>query len=76
MVAMANAALASDLDTAAHLQQKLQPLQDLLFCEVNPIPVKAALKRLGYDCGGCRLPLLPLSAKNQRKLDAFFSMHA
>jgi 4-hydroxy-tetrahydrodipicolinate synthase len=72
MLAMADAALAGDFDTAADLQQKLQPLHDLMFCEVNPIPVKAALKRIGYDCGGCRLPLCALSDANQQKIDAFF----
>lgn len=73
MLSMASAALAGDLDTAADLQQKLQPLHDLMFCEVNPIPVKAALKRIGYDCGGCRLPLGSLSEANQRKINDFFS---
>jgi 4-hydroxy-tetrahydrodipicolinate synthase len=72
MLAMADAALAGDFDTAADLQQKLQPLHDLMFCEVNPIPVKAALKRIGYDCGDCRLPLCALSDANQQKIDAFF----
>ena len=42
---------------AAALQQELMPLTDVLFREVNPIPVKAAMKILGYDCGNCRLPL-------------------
>ena len=69
---MAQAALAGDLDTAADLQARLQPVNDLMFCEVNPIPVKAAMKRISYDCGGCRLPLTPLSKENQAKLDAFF----
>lgn len=71
--AMANAALAGDLDTAADLQAQLQSLNELLFCEVNPIPVKAALKRIGYDCGGCRLPLTSLTYENQKKLDAYFA---
>ena len=48
--------LSEDSDTAAALQVELLPLIDLLFCEVNPIPVKAAMKRMGYDCGGCRMP--------------------
>ena len=48
-------------DTAAALQAQLLPLTDLLFCEVNPIPVKAAMKHIGYDCGICRLPLTPLT---------------
>lgn len=70
--AMAQAALAGDFDTAAALQQKLQPLIDLLFCEVNPIPVKAAMQYIGYDCGICRLPLTQLSTENKKRLDAYF----
>lgn len=71
--AMVSAALDGDFDTAASLQQQLQPLIDLLFCEVNPIPVKAAMKYLGYDCGSCRLPLTELSLENQKKLGRYFS---
>lgn len=71
-LAMTSAMMAGDLDTATALQQQLQPLIDLLFCEVNPIPVKAAMKYLGYDCGGCRLPLTELSLENKKRLEAFF----
>ena len=67
---MVSAALDADLDTAAALQQQLQPLVDLLFCEVNPIPVKAAMRYLGYDCGSCRLPLTELTPENKKKLAA------
>ena len=70
---MVNAALDGDLDTATDLQIQLQPLCDLLFCEVNPIPVKAAMKYLGYDCGECRLPLSRLSKENQERMRKFFS---
>lgn len=70
--AMAEAALAGDFDTAAALQRSLLPLIDLLFCEVNPIPVKAAMRYIGYDCGVCRLPLTQLGKENQKKLQAFF----
>ena len=71
--AMVDAALDGDLDTAGDLQIQLQPLCDLLFCEVNPIPVKAAMKYLGYDCGDCRLPLTSLSKTNQERMRKFFS---
>lgn len=71
--AMAEAALAGDFDTAAALQCDLLSLIELLFCEVNPIPVKAAMKHIGYDCGDCRLPLTPLSKENATKLAAFFA---
>lgn len=66
--AMAQAALAGDLDTAAALQQELQPLVELLFCEPNPIPVKAAMRYFGYDCGSPRLPLTELSKDHREKL--------
>lgn len=69
MNTMLFAALDGDFDTAAALQCDLQPLMEMLFCEVNPIPIKAAMKKIGYDCGECRLPLTPLSAANQKKLD-------
>ena len=72
-VAMAEAALAGDFDTAAALQCELLPLIDLLFCEVNPIPVKAAMQLIGFDCGGCRLPLTNLSKENLQKMTAYFN---
>jgi 4-hydroxy-tetrahydrodipicolinate synthase len=65
-----SAALDGDLDTAAALGETLLPLNDLLFCEVNPIPIKAAMEILGYDCGGCRLPLTSLSKENRSRLEA------
>lgn len=71
--AMCQAALDGDFDTAAALQCELMPLIELLFCEVNPIPVKAAMKLLGYDCGDCRLPLVDLSRVNRRRLEAYFA---
>ncbi len=66
--AMAKAALDGDFDTAAALQLELLPLTETLFSEVNPIPVKAAMKLIGYDCGSCRLPLTSLTSKNLEKL--------
>ena len=71
--AMAQAALAGDFDTAASLQCQLLPLIELLFCEVNPIPVKAAMKMIGYDCGGCRLPLTAMTSDNATKLKQMLS---
>ncbi|MFV0315130.1 MAG: dihydrodipicolinate synthase family protein, partial [Anaerotignum sp.] len=35
-----------------------------LFCEVNPIPVKAALDLMGYEVGPCRMPLCTMEDKN------------
>lgn len=68
--AMAKAACHGDYQTAAALQIQLQPLISALFCEVNPIPIKAAMKLLGYDCGGCRLPLTEASEICRKRLQA------
>ena len=46
-----------------------------LFCDVNPIPVKAAMNMMGWDVGECRLPLSPLSEANQKKLRATLARH-
>ena len=66
--ALVQAALDGDFDTAADLQIKLLPLTEVLFAEVNPIPVKAAMKLMGFDCGDCRLPLTAASQSTVKKL--------
>ena len=71
--AMAIAALDGDFDTAAELQCRLYSVTRLLQCQVNPVPVKAAMKCIGYDCGGCRLPLTELNEEEARKLKDYFS---
>ena len=71
--AMVKAALSGDFNTAAALQIQLLPLIKLLFCEVNPIPVKAAMKMIGFDCGSCRLPLTSLKPENQQSMETFFA---
>lgn len=70
--AMVRAALDGDFDTAADLQCRFQPLIELLFCEVNPIPVKAAMALMGLDCGPCRMPLTSLSKENMHRLTNYF----
>ncbi len=67
-VAMVNAALDGDFDTAADFQRRLQPMIDALFAEVNPIPIKAAMTLAGYDCGPCRLPLTPATPATMQRL--------
>lgn len=67
-ILLTQAALAGDFDTAAALQCQLLPLIGLLFCEVNPIPVKAAMGLIGYDCGGCRLPLTEMTEEKKQQL--------
>lgn len=61
-------ALKGDFANASALQRKYQRLMDLLFCQVNPIPVKAAMRMIGMDCGECRMPLDGLTDENARKL--------
>jgi len=57
-----------DLDTARKLHYKMWPINEAMFLETNPIPVKAALAlqgRIGWDI---RLPLTPLSEAARGKL--------
>ena len=53
---------------ALDMQLKYLPLVDALFCEVNPIPVKAAMGAMGMCENSLRLPLVPMSAKNEEVL--------
>lgn len=71
--ALCHAALDGDFDTAADLQLTLLPVIEALFCEVNPIPVKAAMKIMGFDCGICRMPLTPIREENYKKLEKVLS---
>lgn len=70
---MANAALCGNYQTAAELQIRLDSLIDALFAEVNPIPVKAAMKLIGYECGEGRLPLSKISPEALKKLEKALS---
>ena len=65
---MAMAFLEGDYKKAAAMQLKCLELVRSLFCEVNPIPVKAALNMQGYDAGIPRLPLTEMTEKNQERL--------
>ena len=44
-------------------------LMNLLFCEVNPVPIKNAMNIMGYNVGKCRLPLGDINIDNYRKLN-------
>lgn len=48
---------AGRVDESRALQLQYIPLNNALFCDVNPIPVKQAVNEMGYDAGPCRLPL-------------------
>ncbi len=57
-----------DIEGAKELQLEYLELIDALFCEVNPIPVKAAMKLMGYAVGGLRLPLTEIEKIHQDTL--------
>ncbi len=61
--------LEGDRERALRLQLSYLPLMQALFCEVNPIPVKAALNLMGRNAGPVRLPLTELSGKNKELLE-------
>ena len=58
-----------DIVKARELQFKMLPLIDALFLEVNPIPLKAAMKILKRDSGRMRLPLYDMGEANRQKLE-------
>lgn len=60
--------LAGDVQGAANLQLKTIPLVEALFCEVNPIPVKAAMNLMGKEVGPLRLPLTDMEPANVKRL--------
>jgi len=69
MATMCDLALAGKLEEARDLHYKLLPLCNILFCETNPVPVKAALAMMGkISSDEVRLPLVPLSDTNREKL--------
>ena len=62
MVHLSQLCLAGDFAAASKLQIRYSELIDTLFCEVNPIPVKAAMNLLDMNAGALRLPLCSMSA--------------
>ena len=70
MVDIVDKFFAGDVAGAAQMQKDLYPLIKLLFCEVNPIPVKAAMNLMGMEAGTLRLPLCDISEKNLAVLRA------
>ena len=68
MKTMVDAFFAGKVSEASDMQQKLLPLFKALFATTNPIPVKAALRHLGWAVGGTRLPLPPIPDEIQEPL--------
>ena len=57
------------------MQLEYLDLINTLFCEVNPIPVKAAMAAMGYCENYLRLPLTPMEEANEAKLIALMKHH-
>lgn len=72
---MCQAFFDGDTEKAAKMQIDYTDLIDALFCEVNPIPVKVAMRKLGYDAGPLRMPLCEMEPENEAKLEAALRNH-
>ena len=68
---MCSLALSGKIIEAGEMQNELLPLIKELFFEVNPIPVKNAMRRLGYIVGSTRLPL---GKPDEEKLDSLMNL--
>jgi 4-hydroxy-tetrahydrodipicolinate synthase len=64
-----------NIKESAKLQLELLPLINALFCEVNPIPVKAAMEAMGFCTNEIRLPLTPMEDANREKLLTIMRSH-
>jgi len=60
---------------SARLQIEFCDLIDALFCEVNPIPVKTAMRLMGWDVGELRMPLSEMEPANLERLKAALKLH-
>ena len=67
--------LSGDVQGAAKMQLDYLSLINALFCEVNPIPVKAAMHAMGYCSDDIRLPLTPMEDDNRAKLLTLMRTH-
>ena len=66
--AMTDAFVAGHVDEAAKMQCRFLPLIKDLFCEANPIPVKAAISAMGFGQEHIRLPLVPMQEENRQRM--------
>ncbi|HZK28297.1 MAG TPA: 4-hydroxy-tetrahydrodipicolinate synthase [Thermoclostridium sp.] len=57
-----------NLKESSQMQIDIANLVNALFCEVNPIPVKAAMNLMGMNIGQCRMPLVEISDKGLKIL--------
>lgn len=72
---MCQAFFDGDTKKAEKLQVEYADLIDALFCEVNPIPVKVAMRKLGYDAGPLRMPLSEMEPQHEKQLEDALRNH-
>ncbi|MBQ3426150.1 MAG: 4-hydroxy-tetrahydrodipicolinate synthase [Clostridia bacterium] len=72
---MCQAFLDGDCEKACEMQLKYLDLINDLFIEVNPIPVKTAMRYMGWNTGNLRLPLAEMEEKNSKKLRETLKKH-
>lgn len=72
---IAASALDGDFKKSAKLQLDYLELCDALFMDVNPIPVKVAMKMMGMKVGGLRLPLCEMTEENTKKLESILKKY-
>ena len=65
---MCQAYFDGDVKKAAAMQIAYTDLIDALFAEVNPIPVKVAMRKLGYAAGPLRMPLCEMEPEHEAQL--------
>lgn len=73
MSQMCSKYLSGDHDGALAMQKQYLALMEAMFCDVNPIPVKAAMNLAGMQAGPCRLPLVELSDDKKATLSRLMS---
>lgn len=66
---------AGDIASSRDAFLKNIELMEAMFMDVNPIPIKAAMKMLGFKSGDCRLPLTEMSSEALAKLTALLKKY-
>lgn len=72
---LCQAYLDGDCDKARDMQLGYLDLINNLFIEVNPVPVKTAMRLMGWNAGNLRLPLAEMEEKNLAKLKESLKKH-
>jgi 4-hydroxy-tetrahydrodipicolinate synthase len=63
------------VEESAKLQIEYADLIDALFCEVNPIPVKVAMRKMGWNAGPLRMPLCEMEPAHEAQLEKALRNH-